>query len=819
MRTIRLMIVLLVSLFSFNICVLAESSNFEPYLSMNPDITENRINIALGFAGEDIMAIEGTLSYDSKKLTLVEVEALDNFNVTTSLESESGKYHTIKILADSDYSFNESNYAILVFEVNPSFKNRKKSDLFLYNYTASGPEKIKFRSKGVIATLGRVNASEMNFVIDNITNSTNLKYWILNHWYIFIIVIFIIVMIIGIIFLIPSRRKKEARENSLENSIKSENYDPNSTNIKIDKEAIDKIGKVEKTIDMSQAIIVSEDVKPFGDIVGKFDEPTSTEVEKKENNPFNSQINVFDNRTPEMINQVANNVNESSTNNEIPKEDNLTAAIDPFNASPIREEKENKDLETLEELPKKKESVIKSPENDGLAVINPQVFETVEMPKLSEDVNISQPSENSNSDNGNSNILSIIFMLILVSSLFTKNVYADEGYYYQIDTLRDAIVGRVSVNESLDYNGDGKVDILDIIETKDLTNCNFDDLLSTDPGFAEIYGQSNNLISTDSSFVKPTKKASGRKTTTKKGSSSSISDGTTKKTTTRKDSSGIFKTTSSESGTRTTTAKTTRGTTTKGQTTKRTTTARPVAASYNVNITASNGTVSPNSFQLQEGKSKSVSLSPNPGYTVDQNASNCSNVSYSFSSETRLMLANIKGNASCNIKFIPRSDIRVTLKYHIGHGNSALTNLSYSYTTKTVNNEGRGVYNQSWSTGVATPTGYKLRSQPTCGSYQNGVFSITIPATSTTCEMYFEPNLYNLKVYVSGQSSQINTGTYARIFYGEKKKIEFPSFTLYKNVKCSGGVTSSLSRSGRSPYQYSFYYTHNSSSDAVCNIS
>lgn len=183
------------------------------------------------------------------------------------------------------------------------------------------------------------------------------------------------------------------------------------------------------------------------------------------------------------------------------------------------------------------------------------------------------------------------------------------------------------------------------------------------------------------------------------------------------------------------------------------------------------------------------------------------------------MLANISGNATCNLKFVPSSDIRVTLNYYIGKGNSNYVTPDISYSSKSVSNGGNGVYNQKWSTGVALPTGYRLREAPSCGSYSNGVFSITIPANSITCKMYFDPLLYNFRVYVSGQSSQINTGTLTRIFYGEKKKIEFPSNSLYKNVSCSGGTASKLSRSGSSPYMYSFYYTHGSTGDATCNIS
>ena len=186
-KSIKYFLVLFVSIFGFSLSVLAESSNFEPFITMDTDITENQVKLALGFAGEELMTVKSTLAYDSNKLSLVEVQALDNFNVTTSLEESDGKYRTIEILADSDYSFNESNYAVLVFEVKNNFKKNNKSDVFLYDYTASGPEKIKFRSTGVIATLNRVSISEMNFVLDNIDNGTKTKYWLLSHIYLFVI--------------------------------------------------------------------------------------------------------------------------------------------------------------------------------------------------------------------------------------------------------------------------------------------------------------------------------------------------------------------------------------------------------------------------------------------------------------------------------------------------------------------------------------------------------------------------------------------------------------------------------------------------------
>lgn len=55
---------------------------------MEPDITENRVNVVLGFTGEEVMIVNQTLSYDSSKLKLVEVLPMDNFEVTTSIEKK-----------------------------------------------------------------------------------------------------------------------------------------------------------------------------------------------------------------------------------------------------------------------------------------------------------------------------------------------------------------------------------------------------------------------------------------------------------------------------------------------------------------------------------------------------------------------------------------------------------------------------------------------------------------------------------------------------------------------------------------------------------
>lgn len=807
MKIKKYLVVFLISLFCFCNVVNAESSNFEPFLTMATDITENQIKIALGFEGEEIMTIKETLTYDSNKLTLVEVQALDNFTVTTSPEKKDGKYRTVDILADSDYSFSESNYAILIFEVKGSFKKKNKSDIFLYDYTASGPEKIKYRSKGFISTLNRVSLSEMNFVLENITSSTKTKYWIINHIYIFVIIAFIIVGAVVTILLLPSKRKNEVREKSTEDLLKPENYDPSSSNIKIDREAIDAIGKVEKPIDMTQAIIVDENVKPFGDVTSRFDNNANTQ--QVQNNTSTSADNTpLQNNAPVQV--TGEHVDMGTSVN----------GFDPFNATVMPELKENTNqtIETLEDmvetLPDDVQStpVVNNP-NEELTVINPQTFENVELPKLNEDVNIgvgnnisSDTNNNSNNQNGN-NVLSILFALLAVTSLCSVAVKAEESKY-QVSSLRDCIVGRISFDKQLDYNNDGVVDVLDIIETKDLSNCSFENLLSTDPGFAEVHGKSNNLISTDSEYVAPTKKTKligGDKTTTKKTTTKQSSGGS---------SSGGAKTTTS----RTTKEKVTNSTTTRAGATRATTT-KASTQKYSVTINGTNGSASPNSFELETGKSKSVTLSANSGFVIDTASSSCSNVSYSFNGTTSMVLSNITNNATCTLKFVSKGNVKVTLTYFTGKGKSETTTPTYTYTSKTISNDGKGSYGQTWSTGVPLPSGYKLKEAPTCGNYNAGTYSIVIPATSITCKMYFDPILYDFKVSLAGQAGQINGGTLARIFYGEKKKIEFEANTLYSTASCTGGGSIKLTKTGRGPYHYSFYYTHNTASNAVCNVS
>lgn len=803
MKKLKYLLIAVITFFVFEFNVLAVSSNFESTINMEPDITENKVNVVLGFTGEEVMIVKQTLSYDSSKLKLVEVLPMDNFEVTTSVEKKEGsKYQTLNILADSDYSFDASNYCIVVFEVKSDFKVKKKADVFLYNVEATGPSKDKYRTSGNIMTMNRESASEMYFLMSNISNSTNVLYWFSEHTLLIVIIVLVIIGIVVLIFLFPSKRKKEMRENKVTDQLKKENYNPENDTVKIDPKTIDSIGAVEKQIDMREAIIYNEDVKPFGDIIAKSD----TVIEKANDNQFSqNNISVFENRNPDDY-QTIPNQEEKLTPIPTPEENKETElkpimvqeiadvsttfnGYDPFNASieiPSSQEPagmpngENNLADDFIELPEKKET---------LGVINPQTFETVE--SLENDIEIPKLDEKKTDEVNNPTNLMVLILLLALSFFFTKPVMANENNY-NVQELRDCIVGRTSYNKELDYNGDGVVDILDLLVTKNLVNCNFQELMNNDPGFKELHGQSNNLISTDPNRVTTTKKKSGlfgRKTTTKRTTTKKESNGsqtTKKKTTTRADSNTF--------------------------TTK-------LANYYIVNILASNGTVSKSSISLKPGKSTTIILTPKAGFTISSENISCSNVEFSLSGSSTLVVKNPTNPATCRINFVPSNKIKVTLKVYTGEGNSTPNTPSISYNSKSYDNGGSGTYNSTWRTNISLPTGYQLREQPSCGSYSNGVFSVNIPSSNTTCNMYFDPILYSFNVYIPTQSIPLNTGTDSRIYYGESKSISFVSSNSFSKISCTGGKSIRLAKTGLGPYKYSFTYKHQTASNAECRIS
>lgn len=632
--------------------VFADSSNFEATINMEPEITENQINLVLGFRGEEVMAISETITYDSSRITLLDVVAIDNFSVTLGEETIDGKRHTIKVLADSMYSFTDTNYAVAVFEVKDNFKKDKTNDLFLYNVEAVGPEKSKYRYRGDFLTLTRESVSEMYFKIEPINNNTKVNYFLKQYLVIIVVIVLVIIgLIIFIILHIPSRRKEENRQQDVGNAIKSENFSGNNgEKVMVNPNAVAEIGETKKVINLEDAIVVS-DLKPFDN------NPTKVETDQVIPTPNDARVDVqidpFNMKLEDAASTNVQEIPESVVNKEEvetpkvaepPKVDIIDTSVNSINnngAIPIEPQK---------------------PENDLKAPIL-----TVEIG--SEDVETID--EDKDSTNHPTNINGIIVLLIAtMMALFSVNVYAlEDEEEYKVEDLRECLVGNIPCESYLDYNDDGKVDIVDVVFTRNTIDVNFEKLLNTDPGFKEMHKFSPNINNEE---VKKTSQAIVVRSTTRKTAIRTTKGTNNNKTTTN---NRTTKGTTART-TKSTTSRTTRGTTTR---TSRTTTQK---VTYQVNVVANNGSVISESVRtVNAGATASFAFNPNTGYTFGSvSCTNGAKGSYTKTSNT-LKVSGVTSNSTCTVNFVPRSDIRVSVTGQNGRYTPSYKNVGLGGST------------------------------------------------------------------------------------------------------------------------------------------
>lgn len=740
--------------------VFADSSNFEATINMEPEITENQINLVLGFRGEEVMAISETITYDSSRITLLDVVAIDNFSVTLGEETIDGKWHTIKVLADSMYSFTDTNYAVAVFEVKDNFKKDKTNDLFLYNVEAVGPEKSKYRYRGDFLTLTRESVSEMYFKIEPINNNTKVNYFLKQYLVIIVVIVLVIIgLIIFIILHIPSRRKEENRQQDVGNAIKSENFNGNNgERVMVNPNAVAEIGETKKVINLEDAIVVS-DLRPFEN------NPTKVETEQVIPTPNDASVNVqidpFNMKLEDAASTNVQEIPESVVNKEEvetpkvaepPKVDIIDTSVNSINnngAIPIEPQK---------------------PENDLKAPIL-----TVEIG--SEDVETID--EDKDSTNHSTNINGIIVLLIAtMMALFSVNVYAlEDEEEYKVEDLRECLVGNIPCESYLDYNDDGKVDIVDVVFTRNTIDVNFEKLLNTDPGFKEMHKFSPNINNEE---VKKTSQAIVVRSTTRKTAIRTTKGTNNNKTTTN---NRTTKGTTART-TKSTTSRTTRGTTTR---TSRTTTQK---VTYQVNVVANNGSVISESVRtVNGGSSASFSFSPNSGYMFGSvSCTNGAKGTFTKTSNT-LKVSSISSNATCTVNFIPRSDIRVSMTG---------TNGTYSPSYKIVG------YGGSASFTIKPNNGYEIsRVSCTNGSYSlNGTtLNVSNITTDSTCTVSYEQAKYTVRVFINNSLFDSRTMHYNETYSGSLGPIPTNRGTL----KCNDtSVTANKSKVTENSYIWSF---------------
>lgn len=768
MKNVRMLFIILISLFIGVIPVFAASSKFEATINMTPEITENQINLVLGFRGEEAMAVSETITYDSTRVTLLDIISIDNFTVTKGVESIDGKWHTIKFLADSMYSFTDTNYAIAVFEVKDNFKIGKDSDIFLYNVEASGPAKTKFRYRGDYVSLNRDSQTTMYLDIEPIKDGTKINYYLKKYLLIGIVsVIAILAVIILIIIILPTRRKKENRNKEVENSIKQENYNPNNNNmqsISINQEEIDKMNEEKQVIDLREAIVVS-DVKPFDEnpskeeIVGKVEENNNIQVPF---DPFNVKLE----------DMGTMNVQEIDVLQEKPQEAGNTILVD--------------------ELPAQKQEIQEeSQEND----LKAPIF-TMDISNDEEEITLDENNTDSDSNNKINNILLILTISLLGLFSITAQALEDEitnpveenvpvstdGIEYRVDDLRDCIVGNLPYDAELDYNNDGKVDVLDIIYTRNTINVNFESLLKTEPGFKELHGQSPNILggNVTTKVIIDKNKTTLKRTTIVGGNNNKTTKGTTSRTTTSR--------------------------TTKTTTTKKTTIDMPIDESitYQVNVNANNGLVNGTSSMIVgSGKNATFIVVPNNGYEFD--SVSCTNgVKASYSKTDRsLKVATVRNNTTCTVTFSQRTDIKVSVNPTNGSSSPKSAYVTFGGSTQ---------FTIKPNTGYVYAENSLSCSNGAIGNYNGNTLTVSNVTTDTTCSLSFNKAVYTVKVYVN--NSLLDTQS---IPYNESYKGELNIPTNKGTLKCNN-LSVSANKTKITDNLYLWSFTRRITEDMNCYL-
>lgn len=219
MKIIKRIILILMIVFIYNDTVFA--SAFEPTINMDTEINDGYISIVLGFKGTEVMALTNNLVFDEKLLVLEDITALEDFVVTRGDNIQEKKYTSVKILADSDYAFLDTNYAVVTFKLTDNFKIKDKTRIFFENYEVTGLDKIKKRDKGFLLTVTRDSKSSVLFLMGDITDRTNLELWFEDNILKIGLIILGVLAIFIIIINLPKKKKGVSPEKKINEQIKT----------------------------------------------------------------------------------------------------------------------------------------------------------------------------------------------------------------------------------------------------------------------------------------------------------------------------------------------------------------------------------------------------------------------------------------------------------------------------------------------------------------------------------------------------------------------------------------------------------------------
>jgi len=445
-RHLRIIILIIISLF---VCTSVNAdSSFSSSIEVPNDITENQFNLILGFFADENMIVMQKLKYDSRYVEFDSVTAGEYFNVTVSEPVVDGFYKTITVLADSDYAFDSYNYAQLTFNTTGKMKKGAETDIEVTNIQGVGTDKKIYTSKDSNLYLHRISEGNIEYRYKELNSSTKMELFFRKN--LFVLIIAIIVIIVLIILLQLLKRVSLLKKGKTAAVSKEELMNPQVVN----------------PTPNVQPVIPEQPVVQAQPVVQEQPEPV-VQPEVQQQDP-NQLFNPLEHK-PEIIESQSTIQSEMTTQAipEQPKEvqSNQDIAFGSIITQSEMEMPKTKEVQEME-IPKEKTS-----QDSSMASIFSGTQDNT-VPSSNDSIQPTQSIDpfNTKPNDGN-NIMSFIGLLVLSLSIVTYSVKADgifDQSQFDIDGLRKCLVND-SCRMSYDYNSDHKVDILDLLATKDLS--------------------------------------------------------------------------------------------------------------------------------------------------------------------------------------------------------------------------------------------------------------------------------------------------------------------------------------------------------------
>ena len=621
---------LLLIIFSFVFCTSVNADSlFTAEAEVPDDVTENQIKVILGFYSEENMIAMEDLTYDSRYLEFDSVVSGEHFNVTISEPRTNKNNKTITILADSNYAFEAYNYAELTFNITGKMKVGSGTDITISNIKGLGTDKTIHVDTNRNLYIHRLSEGNLEYNFKELNSATKFEIFMRKN---LIIIILVVIALIGsIIALIIFKRRQKLL---------------NSKNTTVSKQELIQSGNIPSN---TAVIAPPPSVTIDNNVV-----QTNTQEPVQPQEPIQpvQQPVVEQSQAQPVVEQPVqdNTQNIAFGNVQSQPVENLTPVVETQVPQPIQQQvqqvSQSNDMASIFSNANQNTQEVTSVETT-------QVTQTVETPQV-DAFNI-KPEE-TNNNNNNTNIMSIIGLLLLGLCFVSYSVQADgvfDDSMYDIDGLRKCLVSHTCSME-YDYNSDNKIDLLDLLATKDLSRTILDETsYGTGHGFEKI----NYKKETTTKKTKATKAGKTSKTTTNKTTKATTSGGTPTEKTTK------------EQTTRVTTEKTTKATTQKVTQTPKYT----VKLNIRYSGGAKDGVSSTKSFSnIQAGGSGTSTFTLPSGYTFG--GLSCLNGTAIKYEDGKFIVSGVNSNDDCSATISWDQQTKVSIS--VVNGSASQTSVS-----------------------------------------------------------------------------------------------------------------------------------------------